>query len=297
MATEWFYKMMGDEFGPYTAAELKEQAALGNIQQDSFIRKGRDGDWVSAYRVKGLFENPSRQCVPNTISEPPPIAPPIPTVPPLIPAVPPPLPPYSPPEPISAATTLYSPSTTESQAYPFPQKSKKRHLKWLIPTIISPIIIALLIPIYSWQRNNGLRDKLRSCKTYDVIKADVYHEGFLSSDVVVFDLQDGGSSTARRIDPVHLFLQFSDKLDRHSVQRVILARNGRKIFYISSADLKPLSDSYANDGRLWAFNHLPERVCTMSGSHKYGEWTGGWLGVLEKQTEDLNEFIYDWTGY
>ena len=35
----------------------------------------------------------------------------------------------------------------------------------------------------------------------------------------------------------------------------------------------------------------------MSGMQAYGEWTGGWLGVMQKQAEDLNDFIAAWTGY
>ena len=167
----------------------------------------------------------------------------------------------------------------------------------MIVRIILVVIVLLLIPVYFWLRNNALRDELQSCETYGGVEADVYYDGYFSCDVVVFDLQDGGSLRARRIDPVHLFLQFSGKLDLYSVERVVLARNGSKVFYISASDLRRLSDSYAGGGRVWAFNHLPESVRTMSGLRAYVQWTGGWLGVLKEQTEDLNEFIGDWTGY
>ena len=146
-------------------------------------------------------------------------------------------------------------------------------------------------------RSSGLRTKLKRCDSYGIVMADAYYDGTISTDVVVFDLIDGGSSTARRIDPVHLLLQFSDELDLYSVRHVILARNGTKKFKIASSDLRPLAESYANGGRPWAFNNLPASVRTMSGMQAYGEWTGGWLGVMQKQAEDLNDFIAAWTGY
>ncbi|MCE9552053.1 MAG: hypothetical protein K8T91_01585 [Planctomycetes bacterium] len=165
-----------------------------------------------------------------------------------------------------------------------------------IPLIIAIIVVLAFIPAYSWNRNSGLRRNLKACETFDVVRADVYYDGFLSTNAIVFDLKDGGSSSARRIDPVHLFFEFSAKSDLNSSTRIILAHNGQQKFYISNSDLKRLSESYAGGGRPWAFNNLPERLRTMSGSQAYESWSGGWLGVLQKQTQDLNDFITMWSG-
>jgi hypothetical protein len=32
----------------------------------------------------------------------------------------------------------------------------------------------------------------------------------------------------------------------------------------------------------------------MSGAQAYSTWEGGWLGVLQKQTDDLNTMISEW---
>jgi hypothetical protein len=263
MESQWFYKLMGEEFGPCSAHELKEKAVLGKIRQDSLVRKDIDGRWVSAWRVKGLFDvKPKLSPVPQTVS----IADPIP--------------PPSPPEAVAK--------------YPQPSRPrKKRQTKWIVVVLV----FVVLIPAYSWIRNSELSDKLKLCETYGVVEVDVYYDGMFSSDVVVFDLKDGGSYGARRIDPVHLFLQFASKIDLYSVRRVVLSRSGRHVFYLYTSDLRRLADSYDGGGRPWAFNHLPEYCYTMSGLRAYSEWTGGWLGVLQKQTEDLNDFIKTWTGY
>jgi hypothetical protein len=130
-----------------------------------------------------------------------------------------------------------------------------------------------------------------------MVNADVYYDGIFGTNVVVFDFENGRSPNARRIDAVHLFLQFAGKLDLTSVRRLVLARRGQYVFYVDASDLRRLATSYDAGGRVWAFNHLPESVRTMSGSRAYSEWTGGWLGVLQKQTEDLNDFIKTWAGY
>lgn len=39
---------------------------------------------------------------------------------------------------------------------------------------------------------------------------------------------------------------------------------------------------------------FPEHVLDMQGQPVYSEWTGGLLGVLNKQMEDFNDFNKKW---
>jgi hypothetical protein len=54
----WFYRLMGDVMGPVTSRALRDLASKGTIDFDTPIRKGTDGDWVSAASIKGLFAEP-----------------------------------------------------------------------------------------------------------------------------------------------------------------------------------------------------------------------------------------------
>ena len=58
MVHEWYFQVMGQDLGPLTAAELKQKAASGQVQQDTLVRRGRDGKWTYAGTVKGLFPEP-----------------------------------------------------------------------------------------------------------------------------------------------------------------------------------------------------------------------------------------------
>lgn len=51
----WQYKLMGEEFGPISAQELKDAAANGTVFPDTLVRKSGMDDWVMADKVKGLF--------------------------------------------------------------------------------------------------------------------------------------------------------------------------------------------------------------------------------------------------
>jgi hypothetical protein len=55
MPAQWFYSLSGQMLGPYTALEMKQLAASGQILPTSRVqRKGRPKA-VIAQNVKGLF--------------------------------------------------------------------------------------------------------------------------------------------------------------------------------------------------------------------------------------------------
>lgn len=53
---QWYCRLMGDELGPLTSAQLLEMARGHKLTPEDYVRKGADGHWVGAYRVKGLFD-------------------------------------------------------------------------------------------------------------------------------------------------------------------------------------------------------------------------------------------------
>jgi len=60
MANDWFYKNAnGTESGPLSAADLKQLAQTGQIDQETLIKKG-GGKWIRATQIKGLgnFDGP-----------------------------------------------------------------------------------------------------------------------------------------------------------------------------------------------------------------------------------------------
>ncbi len=61
MPAEWYFMQMGDVVGPLSAAELRQYARDGKLTRDTYVRKGGEGHWVSAERVKDLWENLGRE--------------------------------------------------------------------------------------------------------------------------------------------------------------------------------------------------------------------------------------------
>jgi hypothetical protein len=48
---------MGSEMGPFTSSQLVEMARSHQLTPEDFVKKGAEGTWVDASRVKGLFED------------------------------------------------------------------------------------------------------------------------------------------------------------------------------------------------------------------------------------------------
>ena len=69
MTREWYFQVMGQELGPLSGGELKAKVTSGQIQPDTLIRKGVDGKWLFAAKVKGLFAVPE-----EALPAPPPVA-------------------------------------------------------------------------------------------------------------------------------------------------------------------------------------------------------------------------------
>jgi hypothetical protein len=63
MATQWYCRLMGTELGPFTSKQLLEMARTHRLMPDDSVKKGADGMWVAAHRVKGLFDDASASTI------------------------------------------------------------------------------------------------------------------------------------------------------------------------------------------------------------------------------------------
>lgn len=298
MAKQWYVRLGGDVFGPLSSSQIERAAGIGHITPETPVSLDRE-HWYSASKVKGLVFPAMGAPLVDEKPLPPCTGPPPPA--PLPDSQIRPEPPDSPlREPASAA---YEPATGL-----YSKKSNKRATGVLAGTAIlvmivigvsfipagpggAPVVQCVVNP------NRGLERQLSLCSSHDDIRVDVYYASAFSKDDVVFDFQDVNSGSVRRIDPVHLLLQFGHRMESAPMRRLILARGGERLFYLHADDVQELAHEYTFGNPMWAFNHLPERVITLQDTHAYGQWEGGWLGVLQRQTEDVNRFIRDWTGF
>jgi len=52
----WFYRIMGDEFGPFSTIELVDAVIANTVSGETEVRKETESFWTPAQHVKGLSE-------------------------------------------------------------------------------------------------------------------------------------------------------------------------------------------------------------------------------------------------
>ena len=71
MAAEWYYKTAtNEEVGPFAPDDLKRLASEGRISSSTMVRKGMDGRWVPAKKVKGLVNGEPAKSTTTTTAAP-----------------------------------------------------------------------------------------------------------------------------------------------------------------------------------------------------------------------------------
>jgi hypothetical protein len=58
MASSWYFQSLGNVIGPISSTELRQRAALGQIDANTLVAKDAPERWVRADRVTGLIPPP-----------------------------------------------------------------------------------------------------------------------------------------------------------------------------------------------------------------------------------------------
>jgi len=79
MSADWFCKIGEKKVGPLNGQQLKTIVAKGQLKPEHLVRRGSEGPWVPAGRIKGLFvEGPTGTAQPQGKTRPPATAKPLP---------------------------------------------------------------------------------------------------------------------------------------------------------------------------------------------------------------------------
>ena len=127
-----------------------------------------------------------------------------------------------------------------------------------------------------------------------VVRASVYYRDAASRDVLVFDLQEltGGS----RIDVFRVLLDFAETTTDLSFGTVQFACRGKAKFEMAGSYFRELGRERDTQNPAFTVRTFPENLRTPEGERAFPEWTGGVLGVLQKQLEDFNTMHDRWYG-
>lgn len=119
-------------------------------------------------------------------------------------------------------------------------------------------------------------------------RSALVHPRDITLDLVTVD-------SAATIDLTRGLFQAAEALKDREFGEVTLARGGKAVFVMSGADFKELGASVAaGENPIYLLRTLPAKLTLPDGRRAFGSWSGGWLGVLSGQMDDLNAFGPAW---
>jgi hypothetical protein len=145
--------------------------------------------------------------------------------------------------------------------------------------------------------NNELQSKIEEVIDSDYrntgIEISVYYRDAFSKSVAVFDIQKISGSKSR-LDMFRVLLKFAEKMKDSECDTVELACRGKSKFKLDGSYLRKLGRELDFQNPTYTIRTFPQNVKTILDIDAYPKWSGGVLGVLNKQMEDFNDFHDKW---
>jgi hypothetical protein len=121
----------------------------------------------------------------------------------------------------------------------------------------------------------------------------LHYQYGLKPGTLVVDLRRF-SDEAAIADIMRALLHAAEAHKSSRFDRVLLAYRGKPKFMLQGEFFQTIGQEFQHQNPLYTLRTFPQNVYKLDGSQAYGEWTGGWLGVVGKQMEDVNRFAKDW---
>ena len=150
--------------------------------------------------------------------------------------------------------------------------------------------LAILVGINALRVQMPVQEAL---KNTDQMTVAAYYRFGVMPDAIVFDLwQLGGEASGAMI--LGRFFQFAEERKDRDFREVRLAHKGKTKFILDGDDFQEIGDQVSWQNPVYLVRTFPEKLMTPDGRPAYGTWTGGMLGVLNAQLEDVNEMAREW---
>lgn len=121
-----------------------------------------------------------------------------------------------------------------------------------------------------------------------------YHINLINPAGLVIDIRSIDGSSTSIADVMRVFFQIAAKFKDRQFTEVRLANSGSTRFLIRPERFRTIGAEHGMQNPVYVLRTLPEDILTPDGRPAYGQWTGGLLGVVGRQMEDLNDFARKW---
>lgn len=163
-------------------------------------------------------------------------------------------------------------------------------------SVTAGALVALLFLALGWNyltAHRPVTQRLAQDERNSKVNVWSYYRYGVLPGALVFDVR-GFSDDAAMLDVMRTLLQAADAHKERGFKRVILSYRGKEKFQLEGEFFQTVGKEYHTQNPVYTLRTFPEHVFHLDGKQAYGSWTGGILGVLGKQMEDLNQFGRDW---
>lgn len=167
---------------------------------------------------------------------------------------------------------------------------KHRKIVWLL------VPVAAVAAIMCWNYftvQRPMSSKSNSDPRNDGLSITAHYQWYVNPSVLVFDLR-GFSDTNSEADVLRNLFQCAHAMKSHSFDRIILEYKGNPRFILKGTNFKQVGNEYGYQNPVYTLRTLPQHVYNLNGMPAFGTWTGGLLGVVVHQMQDLNTFGRQW---
>lgn len=159
---------------------------------------------------------------------------------------------------------------------------------WIVGAVASLLIAIIAV---NWVRvtlpvKEGLQGR-------DDIAAIGYYHWAVAPGTIVYDLREVGPS-ASSASVIGAFFGFADEMKDRKFNEVLLAWRGDVRFRLSGDDFQMIGAEFAWQNPVFMLRTFPEKLKTPEGRPAFETWSGGMLGVLNQQMDDVNGFTEQW---
>lgn len=165
-------------------------------------------------------------------------------------------------------------------------------LAWKLVAGVGALVVAVAVWNYA-SVSNPVASRLSQDARNAKVSLWAYHQYGLVPWVLVVDLRRVDDQAAAA-DVLRVLFQTAEGLKDAKFERVVLTYRGSAKLMMDGAYFRKVGQEFETQNPIYAMRTLPENIQKLDGSAAYGTWTGGLLGVLSKQMEDLGKFSEDW---
>lgn len=159
--------------------------------------------------------------------------------------------------------------------------------------LLIPIVLLAIFAVNYLTLNTHLQSILKDDSRNKTLAINTSYQYYINPKTIVFDVKSVDDDNSLS-DILRSLFQLAEKLKDRDFDKVILASSGNYKFYIDGEHFKKIGEEHEYQNPVYTLRTLPENIYTLDGKQAYPNWTGGLLGVMGKQMEDLSEFGKKW---